>query len=416
MGYLVTKCTQNNSSLPDPISIGSTAYRKINVTLFFAGFITFMTLYDVQPLLPVFTKEFAVSPADGSLPLSISTAILAIGLLFSGITSDSFGRKALIILSLLCTSFLALITAWSGSFTSLLVIRLLQGAALAGVPSVAMAYLGEELDTSSIATAMGLYISGNAVGGMSGRVITALLTDIMTWRHAMGIIGAVSLICSIYIAKTLPTSRRFVRQRFSPRAFFPALFHHFHNRDMVLHFLLAFVFMGGFICMYNYITFRLLLAPFNLNQSLISFIFLVYFFGSLTSANIGRLSRRFGSIQTLRGTIVSMLVGLLLTLPENLFLIIIGIGIFTCGFFGSHSIASGRVSQKATIHRAQATSIYLFNYYLGSSVVGYLGGYSWQHYHWSGVALLIGIMILLACLLSEASNRINKKVADIGHI
>jgi YNFM family putative membrane transporter len=74
MGYLVTKCTQNNSSLPDPISIGSTAYRKINVTLFFAGFITFMTLYDVQPLLPVFTKEFAVSPADGSLPLSISAS------------------------------------------------------------------------------------------------------------------------------------------------------------------------------------------------------------------------------------------------------------------------------------------------------------------------------------------------------
>ncbi len=396
---------ETTPTLPPPISIGSTSYTKINVALFFAGFITFMTLYDVQPLLPAFSTEFSVNPAVGSLPLSISTATLAIGLLFSGITSDSIGRKPLMVASLIFTGLLALATALSANFSSLIAIRFLQGAVLAGVPSVAMAYLGEELDSGSIASAMGLYISGNAVGGMSGRIISSLLTDYMTWRSAMAVIGIISLGCTFYIARALPASKRFVKQRFHARSFIPALLYHIASREMLPLFSLAFLFMGGFICMYNYIGFRLLAPPFSMTQSATSFIFLVYFFGSLTSANIGRLSKRFGPNRTLRATLCAMAAGLLLTIPNNLIFCIIGIALFTCGFFGSHSITSGRVSQRASIHRAQATSLYLFSYYLGSSVFGYVGGYFWQHYAWNGIVLLIASLLLLAWFFSEVSNR-----------
>jgi MFS family permease len=67
----------------------SNRYRQANLALFCAGFITFVTLYAIQPLLPLFTREFSISPAISSLPLSISTATLAVGMLFSGLTSDS---------------------------------------------------------------------------------------------------------------------------------------------------------------------------------------------------------------------------------------------------------------------------------------------------------------------------------------
>ncbi len=43
----------------------------------------------VQPILPVLSNEFGVSPASSSISLSISTAMLAVGLLFTGPLSDA---------------------------------------------------------------------------------------------------------------------------------------------------------------------------------------------------------------------------------------------------------------------------------------------------------------------------------------
>jgi len=54
------------------------------------------------------------------------------------------------------------------------VLRFLQGAALAGLPPSATAYLAEEVRPKALITAIGLFVAGNSVGGMSGRVITRL--------------------------------------------------------------------------------------------------------------------------------------------------------------------------------------------------------------------------------------------------
>lgn len=384
-----------------PITMGTSRYRQANIALFCAGFITFVTLYDIQPLLPVFSREFSISPAISSLPLSISTAALAIGLLFSGLTSDSIGRKPIMAAALVLTALLAMATAFSSSLTSLLLIRFAQGAVLAGVPSVAMAYLGEEMDGSAIASAMGLYISGNAVGGMSGRVISAIMADYLPWRTAIGIIGCVSLLLALWFIRLLPSSARFQKQRFSPTLLLPSLLYHLKDPGMLCLFGVAFFCMGGFISLYNYIGFRLLEPPYSLSQSLISLIFLVYFLGSLSSAMMGRLMQRFGRRPVFRGTIAAMSLGTLLTLPESLPCMVLGVAIFTCGFFGAHSIASAWVSRRATVYRAQASSLYLFSYYLGSSISGTLGGFFWVGFDWPGVAAMICLVVAAALACTE---------------
>ena len=121
------------------VRVGTPEFRRINVALFCAGFVTFVTLYDIQPLLPLFAKEFTVSPAASSLPLSFSTIALALGMLLAGTVSETYGRRQVMTVALFLTSLLAVATFFSHSFESLLVLRLLQGLALAGVPSVAMA-------------------------------------------------------------------------------------------------------------------------------------------------------------------------------------------------------------------------------------------------------------------------------------
>lgn len=387
------------------ITVGTPRYLQANLALFCAGFITFVTLYDIQPLLPLFTREFSISPAVSSLPLSISTATLAIGMLFSGLTSDSLGRKPIMVMALIMTSLLAIATAFSSNLFSLLLIRFAQGAVLAGVPSVAMAYLGEEMDGTAIASAMGLYISGNAVGGMCGRVVSAIMADYMPWRTAIGIIGCFSLLLALWFVRLLPPSARFQKRSFNPATLIPSLLYHLKDPGMLCLFSVAFLSMGGFISLYNYIGFRLLESPYNLSQSVISLIFLVYFLGSLSSALMGRLMQRFGRRNVIRGTIGAMACGALLTLPDNIICIVSGVALFTCGFFGIHSIASGWVSRRATTYRAQATSLYLFSYYLGSSISGTLGGFFWVSYSWFGVAAMICLLLLCALASTELLSR-----------
>lgn len=387
------------------ITIGSPRYRRANLALFCAGFITFVTLYDIQPLLPLFTREFAISPAISSLPLSISTATLAVGLLFSGLTSDSIGRKPLMVVALILTALLAIATAFSHDLLQLLLIRFAQGAVLAGVPSVAMAYLGEEMDSSAIASAMGLYISGNAVGGMAGRVVTAIMADYLPWRMAIGLVGLVSLLLAFWFIRLLPASRHFQRRSFEPRSLLPSLLHHLKDPGMLCLFGVAFFCMGGFISLYNYIGFRLLEQPYNLTQSVISLIFLVYFLGSLSSAMMGRLQQRFGRNIVIRGTLLAMVCGTLLTLASSLAVIIGGVALFTCGFFGAHSSASGWVSRRAATYRAQASSLYLFSYYLGSSISGTLGGLFWVSFGWPGITAMICLLLLAAGGCIELLNR-----------
>jgi MFS transporter, YNFM family, putative membrane transport protein len=378
------------------ITIGSARYRQANLALFCAGFITFVTLYDIQPLLPLFTREFGISPAISSLPLSISTATLAVGMLFSGLTSDTIGRKPIMVIALILTSLLAIATSFSHGLISLLLIRFAQGAVLAGVPSVAMAYLGEEMDSSAIASAMGLYISGNAVGGMAGRVVTAIMADYMPWRTAIGIVGLVSLLLALWFIRLLPASARFQKRSLDLHTLLPSLLYHLKDSGMLCLFGVAFLSMGSFISLYNYIGFRLLASPYSLSQSVISLIFLVYFLGSLSSAMMGRLMRRFGRRFVIRGTIAAMACGALLTLPDSLVCIVAGVAVFTCGFFGVHSIASGWVSRRASTYRAQATSLYLFSYYLGSSISGTLGGFFWVTYGWAGISAMICLLLVAA--------------------
>lgn len=379
---------------------GTPAFRRLNLALFAAGFSTFAILYCVQPLLPEFSREFHVSAAVSSLSLSLSTGLLAGAMLAAGSLSDVWGRKPVMVVSLFASALLTLLSAAAPSWTSLLLARMLIGVTLSGLPAVAMAYVSEEVDSRSIGLAMGLFIGGNAVGGMAGRIISGLLTDLGSWRLAVGLIGAIGLVSAVAAWRSLPASAHF-----RPRPARPAeLLHSFsgHLRDPGLRILFAeaFLLMGSFVTLYNYLGYRLTGTPYSLSQTAIGAIFSAYLVGTLSSAWIGALAGRLGRRRVLWTMIVTMLAGLALTLFSPLPLILAGIVAVTFGFFGAHSIASSWVGSRARAGKAQASALYLFCYYLGSSTVGTLGGVFWARWGWSGVALGVAVLLLGALALA----------------
>ena len=380
------------------IEKGTPAFMRTVLALFCGGFATFALLYCVQPMMPLLSHEYSINAAQSSLILSVATGMLAIGLLITGPISDRVGRKQVMVAALfaaaLCTMASAMMPSWHG----VLAMRALIGLSLSGLAAVAMTYLSEEIHPQHIGLAMGLYIGGNAIGGMSGRLITGVLIDFVSWHTAMLVIGGLALIAAALFWKILPESRNFSPRSLHPRSLVDGFTMHFRDAGLPLLFLEAFVLMGAFVTLFNYIGYRLLAEPYHMEQAFVGLLSVVYLSGIYSSAKIGSLADKIGRRKVLWSTIALMICGLALTMFKPLPLVIFGMLVFTFGFFGAHSVASSWIGRRATKAKGQASSLYLFCYYAGGSIAGTAGGVFWHLGGWNGIGLFIGALLIVALL------------------
>ncbi|GGJ99203.1 MFS transporter [Pseudomonas matsuisoli] len=382
------------------IEKGTPQFMRTSLALFAGGFATFALLYCVQPLMPIFSQAFGLDAASSSLVLSISTAMLAIGLLITGPISDAIGRKPIMVVSLFAAALCTLACAVTSNWYALLFFRALIGLSLSGLAAVGMTYLSEEIHPKFIGLSMGLYISGNAIGGMGGRLVTGVLVDFVSWRVALAVLGLVSLAAAVVFWRILPESRHFQPRRFNATNLVNGFTLHFRDRGLPWLFLEALLLMGAFVTMFNYIGYRLLEAPYHMSQAWVGLISVVYLSGIYSSAFIGSLADRMGRGRVFWAVIVLMASGLILTLFESLWLVLPGLLMFTFGFFGAHSTASSWIGKRAPVAKAQASSLYLFSYYVGSSVAGTLGGVFWHLYGWTGVGVFIASLLSVSILIA----------------
>ncbi len=381
------------------IERGTPQFMRVTLALFSAGLATFALLYCVQPILPVLSQDFGISPAESSLSLSVSTGLLAIGLMFTGPLSDAIGRKSVMVVALLLAAICTLICAFMTSWQGILLMRALIGLSLSGVAAVGMTYLSEEIHPSFVAFSMGLYISGNSIGGMSGRLVTGVLTDFFSWRVSLAVIGLFALAAACMFWRILPESKHFRASSLRPRTLLINFRLHWHDKGLPLLFAEGFLLMGSFVTMFNYIGYRLLADPYHLSQAIVGLLSVVYLTGSYSSPKAGAMTSRFGRGPVLLASTLIMLIGILITALAPVAVIFIGMMLFTAGFFAAHSVASSWIGRRARRAKGQASSLYLFCYYVGSSVAGTLGGVFWHSFGWNGVVAFISVMLLLALLV-----------------
>ena len=397
------------------IEYGSKSFTAILWSLFFAGFASFSSLYCVQPMMPIFAKFFQVTPTHSSFPLSFSTVALAIGLLFTGFISDRFGRKPIMVCALFLVSILLLISASFPIWEIFLSTRILIGLAVSVVAAVAMTYIGEEIAQKDIGFAMGLYISGTAIGGMGGRLIAGVLVDFVSWQSATYIIGFLNFIIACLFYLLLPKSQHFKPFPFRFSRFKAAFEQNLKDSKLRILFAQGFILMGCLVTVFNYISYHLLEAPFHLSQTWIGLISIAYLAGIYSSPKAARWGYQYGRAKVLPFLLFSMMVGLFITLIPSLWAILLGLTIFTFSFFAAHSTASSWVSVQAVQYRAVASSLYLFCYYIGSSLLGSSGGLVWEHFGWIGINLSVGVVLVigfaLAIHLMKNETKTTNKVA-----
>lgn len=383
------------------VSHGTPEYRKAGAALFLLGFASFSLIYCVQPLLPAFAESFGLTPAESALALSLTTGFLAISILLAGAFSQALGRRGLMFVSMALAAVLNLAAALSPNWHGLLLARAAEGFVLGGVPAVAMAWLAEEIDPRHLGRTMGLYVAGTAFGAMIGRVGLGVATEFVSWRLAMGVLGALCLMAALGFLALLPPSRHFeARRGVNARFHLAAWGRHLANPGLLRIYAIGFLLTSIFVTLFNYSTFRLMGAPYGLGQTEVSLIFLAYGFGIVSSSLAGRLSDRFGRGPLLLAGFLLMLAGVALTLLASLIAIGLGIALVTTGFFIGHSVASGSVGALARGDKGHATSLYLLIYYLGASVTGWAGGWVWQHGGWPAIGAMTAGFALAGALLA----------------
>lgn len=369
--------------------------RRINLALFALGLATFAMLYSTQALLPEISADLAVSPSDASWTVAAATIGVAVAVLPMSALSERFGRRTVMTASLAVAVGVGLLLPLAPDLGTLVALRALQGMAIAGVPVSAMAYLSEEVRASAVVSAVGLFVAGNSIGGMSGRVAGGWLAEGFGWRVALAALALAALLCAVVFRLLLPAERSFSPTPLHPRGLLNTVTEHLRNRLLLRLYGIGALVMSVFGAVYTVIGYRLVAEPFGLSQGLAGSIFVIYLVGTVCSAATGSLTARLGRRGAIYVALTTTAAGLLLTLSGELVLVLLGLVLITGGFFTGHTAASGSVSRTATSGRAQAAALYQMAFYLGSSLGGALGALAFHAAGW-GATVAMALTALLA--------------------
>ena len=382
---------------------GSTGYRRMILALFAAGVATFSQLYSVQGVLPELARDLVISESDAALAVSAATLGLATSVLFWSLLADRMGRLRAMSFAVLAAVVLGLAVPFSPGYEVLLVLRFIEGLALGGIPAVALAYLSEEISPLHSAVAAGTYISGTTLGGLAGRLVAGPLSEFVSWRVGTLVVSLMAAVAAAVFITMAPKPQGFtpVPWRSPHRVpLWKKLWMNLRRGSLLVLYAQGFLLMGGFVAVYNYLGFRLEAAPFFIPASLASLVFVAYLSGTWSSRKSGSMVARFNRLPVLLFCIGLMSVGLAVTLVNFLPTVVVGLLIFTAGFFGAHSVASGWIPMLAIGGRAQAASLYNLAYYSGSSVFGWALGFAFNAGNWAGLVLAVLCLLVGAAVLA----------------
>ena len=360
------------------------------------GYCAFINLYAPQSILPLLSQEFGATAAQVSTIITVSTLAVAVTAPFTGAIADVLGRKRVIVAAMFVLVVPTLMVGFATSLSALIFWRAVQGLVLPPIFAVTVAYIGDEWPPREATTAAGIYSSGSSIGGFSGRLITGLLADLISWRAGFFALAGIAFAGAIATIFLLPHEQKFVRSE-GFLASGRQMLAHFRNGQLLATYAVGFGVLFNFICTFTYVSFHLAAPPYNLSATWLGAIFAVYLVGSVLSPLVGWAVTRFGRRRFTVRVLVLWIAGIALTLAPSLPLIILGLAISAgCGLI-CQAISTGYVTITAKAGRSSAVGLYVTSFYVGGSFGAALGGVAWTLAGWPGcVAIVVAMLLVMA--------------------
>lgn len=158
---------------------------------------------------PRMAPEFHLDPHQLGYVLAASPLGLLIGAALGGRLADRFGRKAMLIASMLTYGAFSIMTAHASGYASLVIVRLLCGLGLGGALPNLIALCAEAAHFKRRNAVVSLMAAGMPVGGVVSSLIALKWGAPADWRMIFWIGGLAPVVLAPVIALLLPESRRF---------------------------------------------------------------------------------------------------------------------------------------------------------------------------------------------------------------
>lgn len=421
-----------------------TSTRRTVAAVFLAGVSVFLVLYETQGLLPAIRDAYGIDGPTASLTVSATNVAMACFLIPFSMLAPRIGHARQIGAGVIVAAILALVLPFTPTPELLIVVRFLQGVAIASVPATAMAYLSLRLPPAALPGAIGVYIAGNTIGGLCSRLLTGLASEFLGWHGGLAFTAAVSLIFGLIVVWLLrhdlfstarsravpdtddsgPPDTDSLAEAADPGSVTAgdgaadastddaaddggAGSAQPPRRAIPLRGGLWRIYLTGFLCMivfggsFTMLGTRLQQDPWHLSEGAVALFFLIYLVGTVVTTYYGRLATKYPRTRiTLAGMVIA-LAGAGLTLVDSLVVIIIGMSLLTAGFFLGHTGASAAASAaRPGVDSTRSAAIYLTVYYLGTSLGAWLSAVLFADFAWPGVVAMCASSLLVVFVLT----------------
>ncbi|WFU44286.1 MFS transporter [Bradyrhizobium sp. CB82] len=184
--------------------------------LVLCGWIAMLDGFDTQAIAyvaPVTAEQWGIAMAGFGPIFGAGLAGLTVGAFVLSPAADRFGRKNVILLSVLLFGIFALVTARATTLSELLVYRFLTGIGLGGAMPNIIALTSEYAPKRMRALLIAIMFCGFPLGSTIGGVISAPLIGALGWHSVFVLGGMLPLVTLIALSIWLPESIRFLVTR-----------------------------------------------------------------------------------------------------------------------------------------------------------------------------------------------------------
>jgi MFS transporter, DHA1 family, multidrug resistance protein len=171
------------------------------------------------PGLPLLTHELAASVSTAQLTMSALILAFGFGQLIWGPVADRVGRRPVLLTGLALYTLAAAAGMLAQTMGTLIVARVLQGAAMAAAVVVARAMVRDLYPPHEGAHVMSLGMSGLGVIAIGSPLLGGWVTAAWGWRAPFGVVCVLSLVTWLWVWRVVPET---IRQR-NPLALQPVL-------------------------------------------------------------------------------------------------------------------------------------------------------------------------------------------------
>jgi predicted MFS family arabinose efflux permease len=375
-------------------TIAHDSYRYLLIAII--AFLTLVDLFATQAILPSLARKYDVSPATMGVAVNASTFGMAIAGLLIAFFGRDLDRRNGIWISLAVLAIPTVLLAFVESIGLFAVLRVAQGLCMASAFTLTMAYLAEHFTAGRATAALSAYVTGNVASNVFGRMLSATVADQLGIATNFLVFAGLNLCGAALVYVTLMRASKVMKTGNGHAVSLHDMAALFANRQLSGAFAIGFLILFAFIGTYTYVNFRLTAPEIGLGAMTLGFVYLVFLPSLVTTPLAGAVANRLGTPFGIASTLAIAVVGMLLCLPANLPVVLLGLTLVAIGTFLAQAMATGFVGRTAASdQRAAASGIYLSSYYAGGLAGSFVLGQVYVTAGWAAcVWVLVGVLTL----------------------